>query len=357
MKKLLGLAAFLLILYLLMLFADESARSLSNHFNLGKRIGLYGIISLGAAMLIITGGIDLSIGAVVGFCATVLALLLKHPSCQWHPAAAIAAVLGIGALIGLVNGLIVTKLKVQAFVVTLCGLFIYRGAARWLADDKVQGLGNSFTVWKHWLAKSHDLLGLPMSLVIFLALAVVATVFLHFSVYGRYFFAIGSNEQAARYAGVATDRYRILAYVLCSTLAAFFAVLFLMEENSVQPSSTGNLFELYAIGGAVLGGCSLRGGEGSVFGVFVGSAMYFVIYNGINMFQWPLELLVATHKGVAIERWKIPTEWTEWIVGGVLLIAVATDQITHIIQAKRRTRRVTEAAPSATKPTPAPASA
>ncbi|HWB13305.1 MAG TPA: ABC transporter permease [Pirellulales bacterium] len=290
MKKLLGLAAFLLILYLLMLFADESARSLSNHFNLGKRIGLYGIISLGAGMLIITGGIDLSIGSVVGFCCTVFALLLTHPRCQWHPAAAIAAVLGIGALIGLVNGLIVAKLKVQAFVVTLCGLFIYRGASRWLAGDTVQGLGNSFVAWKYWLAKSHDVLGLPMSLVIFLALAAVATVFLHFSIYGRYFFAIGSNEQAARYAGVATDRYRILAYVLCSTLAAFFAVLFLMEENSVQPSSTGNFFELYAIAGAVLGGCSLRGGEGSVLGVLIGTAIIRILPTFTQMLKVPSSL-------------------------------------------------------------------
>ena len=290
MKKILGLAAFLLILYLLMLFADETARSLSNHFNLGKRIGLYGIISLGAGMLIITGGIDLSIGSVVGFCATVLALLLTHPRCQWHPAAATAAVLAIGALVGLVNGLIVAKLKVQAFVVTLCGLFIYRGAARWLAGDTVQGLGNSFVRWKYWLAKSHDVLGLPMSLVIFLALAVVATVFLHFSVYGRYFFAIGSNEQAARYAGVATDRYRILAYVLCSTLAAFFAILFLMEENSVQPSNTGNFFELYAIAGAVLGGCSLRGGEGSVLGVLIGTSIIRILPTFTQMLKVPSSL-------------------------------------------------------------------
>src|SRR6202035_2191129 len=124
------------------------------------------------------------------------------------------AVLALGALIGLINGLFVTKLKVQAFVVTLCGLFIYRGAARWLAGDKVQGLGNSFKTWKDWFAGSDHLLWLPMSLNIFLVLAAVATVLLHLSIHGRYFFAIGSNEQAARYAGVPTDRYRILAYVI-----------------------------------------------------------------------------------------------------------------------------------------------
>ena len=307
MKKLIGLTAFLLILYLLMLLADDSARSLSNHFNLGKRIGLYGIISLGAGMLIITGGIDLSIGSVVGFCATVMALLLTNESHKWHPAAATVAVLALGASIGLVNGLIVTKLKVQAFVVTLCGLFIYRGAARWLAGDKVQGLGNSFPEWKYWLAKSHDVLGLPMSLVIFLVLAAVATVFLHFSVYGRYFYAIGSNEQAARYAGVPTDRYRILAYVLCSTLAAFFSILFLMEENSVQPSSTGSFFELYAIAGAVLGGCSLRGGEGSVLGLLIGTAIIRILPTFTQM-------------------WKVASSLEYTVIGGALLLGALLDE-------------------------------
>jgi len=305
MKKLLGLTAFLVVLYVAMLAADESARSLSNHLNLGKRTGLYGIISLGAGMLIISGGIDLSIGSVVGFCATIMALLLVH--LHWHPAAATAAVLATGAAIGLMNGLVVTKLRVQAFVVTLCGLFIYRGAARWLAGDKVQGLGNAFPEWKYWLAKSRDLLGLPMSLVIFLALAAVATVFLHFSIHGRYLYAIGSNEQAARYAGVPTDRYRILAYVLCSTLAAFFSVLFLMEENSVQPSSTGNFFELYAIAGAVLGGCSLRGGEGSVLGILIGAAIIRILPTFTQM-------------------WKVASSLEYTVIGGALLLGALLDE-------------------------------
>lgn len=308
MKKLLGLGAFLLLLYVLMLLADDSARSLYNHVNLGKRIGLFGVISLGAGILIISGGIDLSIGSVVIFCSTILAILLTNPKFQWHPALAIATVLAVGALVGLVNGLIVTKLRVQAFVVTLCGLFIYRGAARWLASDSVQGLGTSFANWKYWLAKSHAIFGLPMALVIFLALAAVAAVFLHASVYGRYLFAIGSNEQAARYAGVPTDRYRIAAYVICSTLTAFFSVLFLMEENSVQPSTTGNFFELYAIAGAVLGGCSLRGGEGSVLGILIGTAIIRILPTFTQM-------------------WKVDASLEYTVIGGALLLGALLDEL------------------------------
>jgi ribose transport system permease protein len=304
MKKLLGLAAFLFILYVSMLLADDSARSLSNHFNLGKRIGLYGIISLGAGCLIITGGIDLSIGSVVGLCATVMAMLLIKQ--QWHPVAAVAAVLGLGAAIGLAHGLLVTRLKVQAFVVTLCGLFIYRGIARWLSGDKVQGLANQVPELKYWLYKK-VVLGLPMSLVIFLVLAAIATVFLHFSVYGRYFSAIGSNEQAARYAGIATDRYKLLAYVICSTLAAFFSVMFLMEHNSAQPSSTGNFFELYAIAGAVLGGCSLRGGEGTVLGIMIGTAILWILPNFTNM-------------------WGVSSQLEYTVIGSALLVGALLDE-------------------------------
>jgi ribose transport system permease protein len=257
-------------------------------------------------MLIISGGIDLSIGAVVGLCSTVLAMLLVKQ--EWNPLAAIVVVLVLGAAIGAVHGLLVTLLRIQAFVVTLCGLFIYRGAARWLAGDQVIGLGNHFPTLKHWLYSSKDIFGLPMSLVIFLLLAAAATVFMHFSVYGRYLFAIGSNETAARYSGIATGRYKVLAYVLCSTLAAFFGVLFLMEQNSVQPSESGSFFELYAIAGAVLGGCSLRGGEGTVLGVLMGTAILWILPNFTKM-------------------WGVPSELEYTVIGSALLLGAILDEL------------------------------
>jgi ribose transport system permease protein len=305
MKKLLGLAIFLLVIYALLLVADPGARSAYNHFNLGRRIGLYGIISLGAGILIITGGIDLSIGSVVGLCATVMAtLLVDH---HWNPLAAIVAVLALGTCIGIANGLLVTKLRVQAFVVTLCGLFIYRGAARWLAGDQVKGLGTEFGSLKYWLSESKDVLGLPMALVIFGILAAIASVFLHMSVYGRYLFAVGSNDQAARYSGVAVDRYRVVAFAICSALAALFSILFLLEQNSVQPSNTGSFFELYAIAGAVLGGCSLRGGEGSVLGVLIGTAILWILPNFTKM-------------------WGVPSQLEYTVIGAALLIGALVDE-------------------------------
>jgi ribose transport system permease protein len=304
MKKLIGLSVFLLVLYASLLVANEGARSAKNHYDLGDTIGLFGVISLAAGLLIITGGIDLSIGSVVGLSTTVLAMLLIDY--RWHPVAAMAAVLALGMTIGLINGLVVTKLRVQAFVVTLCGLFIYRGVARLIAGDSQKGLGTHFKELKTFLVGQH--FGLPMPLIILALLLLLATVFLHFSVYGRYFFAIGSNERAARYSGIATDRYKILAYVLCSGLTAFFSILYLMEYNSAQPSGTGNFFELYGIAGAVLGGCSLRGGEGTVFGILVGTAILWILPNLTIM-------------------WGVSSSFEPFVFGCALLVGALLDEI------------------------------
>jgi ribose transport system permease protein len=308
MKKLIGILVFLVILYGFLLVADPGARSAENHFNLGKRIGLYGIISLGAGILIITGGIDLSIGSVIGLTSTVLAMLLMKTNqggFGWNPAPALALTLLLGAVIGLINGLLVTRLRVQAFVVTLCGLFVYRGVARWIADDQQKGLGTDYGDLKE--ALSGQVWGLPVTLLILFGLLVVTGVFLHMSIYGRYLYAIGSNERAAQYSGIPIERYKVLAYVLCSMLAAFFGILYLMENNSVQPSATGNFMELYAIAGAVLGGCSLRGGEGTVLGMLIGASILTMLPNLTNM-------------------WGVPSSLEFTVIGGALLIGAVLDE-------------------------------
>jgi ribose transport system permease protein len=304
MKKLAGIALFLLALYLILLMADPGARSRENHFNVARRIGLYGVVTLGAGLLIITGGIDLSMGSVVGLCVTLLAILLRDKA--WPPALAIGTVLLLGCGIGLLHGVLVTKLRVQAFVVTLCGLFIYRGLARWIANDSPKGLGNGFGDWRDWLSRN-SVLGLPMAFVYLLVLAALAAVFLHMSVYGRYLMAIGNNERAVRYSGIAVDRYKILAYVLCSGSAAVFSVLFLMQENSAQPSDAGSFLELYAIAGAVLGGCSLRGGEGTVAGILIGTAILRTLQNLVNM-------------------WNIPASLEYTVIGSALLLGAILDE-------------------------------
>lgn len=281
MGRLLGALAMVLMLYLILIGSFEQARSPGNHRDLARYFGFYGVLTLGVGMLIITGGIDLSIGSLVGLSAVCFGFLLERGMHAVHAATLIVLA---GATIGMIHGLLITQLNLQPFLVTLCGLFMYRGLARRLSNDSTIRLHEVVledgamdlrpdVAGLRQILVSGDLLGVPHQLILMMGIGAVLAVFLHRSVYGRYFFAIGYNEQAARYAGISTDRYRILAYVICSTLAGLGGVLFLLGYRLAQPSSAGSWLELYAITGAVLGGCSLRGGEGTVAGMLLGAAV------------------------------------------------------------------------------------
>src|SRR5437868_2845470 len=276
MARLLGILLIVLVLYGTLIGSFDTARSVDNHVDLARRLGFYGVLTLGVGTLIITGGIDLSIGSLVGLGAVAFGLLLEAQVAPWLAA---LAVLAAAPLVGLVHGLLVTRLGLQPFLVTLCGLFAYRGVAKWLTKTTVGLAVEAPPEYRARVLSLVDLLvkgrtlGLPNVLLLMLALAAVLAVLLHFSVYGRYLYATGANEQAARYAGIPTDRYKILAYVICSACAGLGGVLFLPLYNSANPSSAGELRELYAITGAVLGGCTLRGGEGTVPGMLLGAAV------------------------------------------------------------------------------------
>lgn len=302
--RILGVFLLVTVLYGTMVGIEENARSIENHQNLARRIGEWGILTLGAAFVIITGGIDLSIGSVVCLSAVSFGILLENGA---NPVIAALLVLVGSGIIGIFHGILITRLNLQPFVVTLCGLFIYRGMAQFLSlvdfkkliDPTLRGTGRILRDSSRdvgvggrtdltdffWLQKG-DFLGIPTPMWIFGILALLAAIFLHASVYGRYLFALGYNEQAARYAGVNTNRFKILAYFLCSLLSGVGGILFLMKINSASPSNAGNWFELYAITGAVLGGTSLRGGEGTIVGIILGTAILpllktLVIFAGI----------------------------------------------------------------------------
>jgi ribose transport system permease protein len=336
MKKLAGIALFLAVLYALLLCAGDRAASYENHFNVGQRIGLYGILTLAAGLVIVTGNIDLSMGSVVGLCATVLCLMLMNsewifgvnlgegldfrfavsvPDARVRLAIAIPTILTLGVVIGLVNGLLVTYLGVQAFVVTLCGMFIYRGLARWAANDQNTGLAGEFPEVRALLLD--NFFGVPVHLVLLLGLLGVAMVLLHFSVLGRYFYAIGSNERAARFSGISTIFFKILAFVFCSTLTALYAILYVFTYNSVQPSGTGNMDELYAIAGAVLGGFSLRGGEGTVLGILIGTCIIRILPNLTTM-------------------WNVSNTLEPVVIGVALLLGATVDELLRRRRASRK---------------------
>ncbi len=292
MIRLVGVFLMVVALYAVEMGSFPAARSLDNHQKLAERLGFYGVLTLGVGVLIVAGGIDLSVGSLVGLAAVAFGKLLKAPDePSWfdhivprplHPVPAAALVIAGSALIGLGHGLLVTFLRLQPFLVTLCGLFMYRGLARKLEAGVVNLPYESAVAVKEVGKAAHQMrdflvsdrtFGLPHILLLMLGLAVVLGVVLHGSVYGRYWYAIGHNEKAAQYAGVQTRRYKIAAYVICSTLAGVGGVLFLLYYRNATPSSAGSLLELYAITGAVLGGCSLRGGEGNIAGMVLGAAV------------------------------------------------------------------------------------
>jgi ribose transport system permease protein len=317
MNRLLGIFALVLILYGAVMLSDSNAQSLRNHQNLANRTGLRGVMTLGAGIVIISGGIDLSMGSVVGLGAVVLALLLEGHVPPW---VAVAIVLAGSPLIGLFHGVLITKLRLQPFIVTLCGLFIYRGIACWATWTKggsarTVGIGGVPGLESLIEFGAGEIFGIPSAFLIFLVLCLLMTVFLHLSVYGRYLYAIGFNEQAARYAGVPTDRYKILAYVCCSLLAGLAGVMFMLYLESANPSSIGQSFELYAIAGAVLGGCSLRGGEGMVAGMLLGT-MVLPLLSNLCQFA------------------RIPSDVEYTVIGGALLLGTIADEL--IKRFKRR---------------------
>jgi ribose/xylose/arabinose/galactoside ABC-type transport system permease subunit len=525
MNKIAGILMLLVYVCVGTTLLNDAFVSPFNVQNVVRYTAMYGILGIGVAFVIITGGIDLSIGSVVGLLGCILPLLLKR---GWSVPGALACVMGLAVLIGLYHGLLVTKARLQPFIVTLCGLLYYRGLARWLTGDQTQGFGTKYdelrllaigkpcsaaflillggvavlawSVWRWlhpqqetearawlkgpilgtvagialvvigssrfwygyefqtgapllsigtidvptWSVRVHPdavalpqrlmayagwgllpgvlllagrlarsgwrtmlapvtalaaagllvyqartlvaqpdgwfwpdadwartwrmlavfgtlaalmvslawfgrralrvsageaapalmlcglsgmlwLLGqtplgqtlVPAPMIFLLVIAALGAVFLNQTIYGRYLLALGRNEEAARYSGIRTDRMVVLAYVLCSFIAGIGAVLFALDGNSVQPSGHGTFLELYAIAAAVLGGCSLRGGEATIFGVIIGAAVMRVLYNSINLLGFPSD-----------------REYV--IIGLVILLGVMADESVKRLAARRR---------------------
>ena len=524
MNKINGILLLLLYVCVGTALLNDQFVNVGNMQNNLRWTAEFGIIGIGVAFVIITGGIDLSIGSVIGLIGCILAMSLT----EWGVSVPVALglVMLISLVIGLYHGLLVTKLKLPAFVVTLCGLMYFRGLARLLTDDKTQGFGSEYNetlrlfaigkpcsiafltllsgiailtwcVWSqsrrrdqnsadvravvgliglamvvigaaryrygwefvsgppllsiagfsvptwnvivpdaglvipqqillwcgcavipgilwlavtvfqgaHWprtiapvvslavgaglvlwatqLVRAADewfwpdaswartyrilavfgalgmlmlaigwftrttrevtegrasapllltgaagvswLIGktplgemlVPSPMIFLIVLGVLAAVFLNQTIYGRYLLALGNNEEAARYSGINTQLMTVVAYMLCSLAAGVAGILFALDLNSIQPNGHGNFYELYAIAAAVLGGCSLRGGEGTIMGVVIGAAVMQVLRNSISMVG-------------------MPSSREPLIIGLVLLLGVIADEVMKRLAARRK---------------------
>jgi ribose transport system permease protein len=313
-KKDLGLLVLILVVGFGVYLRNPLFLSPNNIANTANLIGLFGLFAIGQGFVIITGGIELSAGSMIALLGVLFVDLVGAREVAW-PIAGLA-VICLGLLLGLAHGLLITKLKMQPFVVTLCGLLIYRGVARGYTADATAGFpfGSTYPGLEFFTARIY---GVPSSLYVLAVVAFVSWFVLHRSVFGRYLFAVGKNEEAARFSGIRTDVVVTSAYVICAFLTALAAIYFAMYTRSVQPSSQGNFYELYAIAAAVLGGFSLRGGEGSIIGVILGTILLQVLQNLVNLLGIPSSLNFA-------------------VMGGVILIGVLADQQFGVIRERRR---------------------
>ena len=321
MKKDLGLLVLIIVVGTVVALRNERFLLPENISNTANQVGLFGIFSIGEAFVIVTGGIELSVGSIIALLGAVFIDLIVNHDVNWILAMALIVV--IGMTMGFVHGMLVTKANMQPFVVTLCGLLIYRGVARYYTKDATAGFGfgENFPTLE-WLAAgrsqifspiaqlfgfSFPTLAVPHSLIALVFVTFVAWVVLHRSVFGRYLFAIGKNEEAARYSGIRTNVVTLVAYVICCGLAAVSAIFWAMYTRSISPAVHGSFYELYAIAAAVLGGFSLRGGEGSIIGVVLGTILLQILQNLVNLLGIPSSLNFA-------------------VMGSVILLGVLADQ-------------------------------
>ncbi|MFI5018886.1 MAG: ABC transporter permease [Dongiales bacterium] len=305
LKKDLGLFVLILVVGTVTAILNPRFISPINIANTANLIGLFGLFSIGEGFVIITGGIELSVGSVFALLGAIFIDLLVTYNVNWLVALLLMVLAGIA--IGAIHGFLIARLRLQPFVVTLCGLLIYRGVARWYTDDGTAGFqfGQSFPTLE-WLAAGRSF-GIPHSFITFILVAIIMGLVLHRSVFGRYLYAVGKNEEAARYSGIRTERVIAAAYIICGGLAGLAAVFFAMYTRSISPASHGNFYELYGIAAAVLGGCSLRGGEGSVLGIVLGSVLLQILQNLVNLLGIPSSLNFA-------------------VMGTVILIGVLADR-------------------------------
>ncbi|MCB8879485.1 ABC transporter permease [Acidisoma cellulosilytica] len=316
-KKDLGLLTLIIVVGVIVAILNPRFLLPINISNTANLVGLFGLSAIGQSFVIITGGIELSVGSVIALVGVLFVDFVANEGVPWP--LAVVLMLALGALIGIIHGLLITKLKLQPFIVTLCGLLIYRGVARFYTQDGTAGFGfgQNFPVL-NWLTVGRSY-GVPHSFIAMLIVGVIMWIVLHRSVFGRYLFAVGKNEEAARYSGIRTHQVIIWAYIICQILTAIAAMYFAMYTGSISPASQGNFYELYAIAAAVLGGFSLRGGEGSLVGVILGVVLLQELQNLVNLLGIPSSLNFA-------------------VMGTVILIGVTVDQQWGNLRARFRPR-------------------
>ena len=304
------LGPFLGLLFVFFLFAIIAPESFSSYRNIetiARQTAIVGIAALGMTMVIISGGIDLSVGSIIALSTVVIAWLLQAGV---NPLLSAISGIIIAGLCGVLNGFLITRLRVVPFIVTLGTLLLVRGAAKGIAGEQkidapltwLNELLATLPAEKKWLI-------IPPGVWIFIILAILVVVLLRYFRFGRYIFAIGSNENAARLSGIPVQRIKVLVYTISAALTGVAGLMQFSRLTVGDPTVAVGL-ELDVIAAVVIGGGSLSGGEGSVFGSIIGAFIMTVIRSGCSQMGLP--------------------NWVQEIVTGIIIVlAVALDRIRH----------------------------
>ena len=261
---------------------------------------IVGIAAIGMTLIIISGGIDLSIGSVIALCSVIGATLVTKGVA---PPLVFLCTIAFGGFCGLINGGLTTGLKLMPFIVTLGTMQIFRGAGKVYSKGTPVNLPFDVTAYKPWMGGS----GIPHGVWLMIALVIIFALVLRYTRFGRHVFAIGSNEQTATLCGVNVPRTKMFVYTIGGALTGLSAMMIMAKPSQGDPTTAMGM-ELDVIASVVIGGASLSGGEGTVLGALIGALLMTTIRMGCNLNS-------------------IPTPWTEIITGAIIVVAVIIDRL------------------------------
>lgn len=304
-SSLIGPLAALAIVFLIFSITTDRFLEVQNLINVSLQVSTVAIVAIGATLVILAGGIDLSPGSMVALVTCALAILVKEQGLSLP--VGILLVLGLGVVLGSINGVLSSYGRIPSFVVTLATMSVYRGLAFYITDGSP-----IFTISPGLEPLFYgDLFGIPLPFLYVIALYAVAYIFLRNTRTGRAIYAVGGNETAARFSGIQVNRTRMLTFVVAGVTAAIAGVLMTARLDSGSPNYGVGL-ELQAIAATVIGGASLYGGYGNILGTLIGALIVAVVQNGLNLNA-------------------VPAAWQQITLGIILATAVFADMWRHEI--------------------------
>lgn len=302
-KTILTPTVVLVVLCLLLAIVSPSFRTQGNVINVLQQVTVNAIIALGMSLVIFTGGIDISVGSVVALTGIIMGMMIVDNGIS--PLIAVPVGILVGAICGTFNGIMISVFKIQPMIATLAMMSMARGGALTLANGRtITGYSTGFT----WIGQGTiGSTSIPVQIILMFVLYIAVWYLMKYRKTGRYVYSIGGNEEATRLSGISTIKYKTLTYTIAGTLAAVASFVLVAKLNSAQPVA-GQDYELDAIASAVIGGASLLGGSGNVWGTLMGAITIGVIRNGLNLMN-------------------VSSNLQRLILGIIILIAVLSDAL------------------------------